>query len=296
MSLVITGASGKLGRRTAELLLDTAGVHAADVVLITRSPDKLADLAARGAQVRYGDFADPGTLRAAFAGATRVLLISIDAGSDRLAQQEAAIAAAAAAGAQLIAYTSYPNPDPDRNPASVVPDHAATEAALFSSGVPYTFLRNAVYSEYVASFSAQNPLTDGAFVYNTSDGAHAYVSREDCAAAAAAVLAGDDEHANQVYDIAGPEALTGAQLAAVFTTIAGTEVTPRPVDDTTWIAAAVAHGLPERAAQNVASFGKAIRQGALDQCTGDIEQLTGRKPLSVGEVLHGSVTPAGTAS
>ena len=293
MSLIITGASGKLGRRTAELLLDTDGVDAADVVLVTRSPGKLADLAARGAQVRYGDFADPAALTAAFAGVTRVLLISIDAGSDRPAHQEAAIAAAAAAGAQLIAYTSFPNPDPDRNPASMVPDHAATEAALLSSGVPYTFLRNAVYSEYVASFSAQNPLTEGAFVYNSGDGAHAYVSREDCAAAAAAVLAGGDEHANKVYDIAGPQALTGA---ALFTTADGTEVTARPVDDATWIAAAIANGLPEQAAKSVASFGIAIRQGALDQRIGDTEHLTGHRPRTVAEVLLGTTTPARIAT
>jgi NAD(P)H dehydrogenase (quinone) len=287
MSLVITGASGHLGRRTAELLLETDGVSAADVVLLTRSPDKLADLAARGAQVRHGDFADPDTLLAAFAGATRVLLISIDAGSGRVDQHKAAIEAAKTAGAGLIAYTSYPNPDPDRNPASVVSDHAATEAAILSSGVPYVFLRNAVYSEYVGSFSTQSPLTAGAFVHNFGVGASAYVSREDCAAAAAAVLACGEEHANKTYDIAGPEALTGNDLAALYASVGDIEVKAVSVDDATWIADAVAHGLPEQAAQNVASFGKAIREGALNQRSGDVEHLTGRKPVSVGDVLKG---------
>lgn len=287
MSLVITGASGHLGRRTAELLLDTDDVDAGDVVLLTRSPDKLADLAARGAQVRHADFADPDTLPAAFAGGTRVLLISIDAGGGRVDQHKAAIAAAAAADAQLIAYTSYPNPDADRNPASVVPDHAATEAAIISSGVPHTFLRNNVYSEYVGLFSAQSPLNEGTFVHNFGDGASAYVSREDCAAAAAAVLAGGDEHENKTYDIAGPEALTGAELAELYASVSATKVEAVSVDDGVWIADAVAHGLPEQAAQNVASFGRAIREGALDQRTGDVEQITGRKPISVVDVLKG---------
>lgn len=285
MNLVITGASGHLGRRAAELLLETDGVDAADVLLLTRSPDKVADLAARGAQVRHADFADPSTLPAAFAGATRVLLISVDAGSERLEQQTAAIEAAKSAGAQLIAYTSYPNPEPDRNPASVVPDHAATEAAIITSGIPYTFLRNNVYSEYIAMFSTQRPLTAGVFVHNFGDGTSAYVSREDCAAAAAAVLAGGDEHANQTYDIAGPDALSGAELADLYSTVSGTEVKAVALDDATWVADAVAHGLPERAAHDVASFGKAIREGALGQRTGDIEQLTGRRPVSVGDVL-----------
>ncbi|WP_432838630.1 NAD(P)H-binding protein [Dactylosporangium sp. CA-092794] len=287
MSLVVTGASGHLGRRTAELLLETGGVDPADVVLVTRSPEKLADLAARGAVVRCGDFASPDTLRAAFVGARRVLLISIDAGSDRVDRHAAAIGAATTAGAELIAYTSYPNPDSGRNPASVVPDHAATEAAILSSGVPYVLLRNAIYSEYVGSFSSQPPLTAGAFVHNFGDGASAYVSREDCAAAAAAVLAGSGEHANKIYDIAGPEAMTGADLAALYTSVGRVEVAAVAVDDATWIADAVAHGLPEQAARNVASFGRAIREGALNQRTGDVERLTGRRPISVADVLEG---------
>ncbi len=285
MSLVITGASGHLGRRTAELLLETDGVDAADVVRITRSPDKLADLAARGAQVRHGDFADPDTLPAAFAGATRVLLVSTDAVGVRVQHHTAAVDAAAAAGAQLIAYTSILNPDPDRNAAFVVPDHAATEAAIIAGGVPHTFLRNSLYSEYAGSFSAQDPLTAGAFVYNSGDGAGAYVSREDCAAAAAAVLAGGDEHADRVYDITDAEALTGAELAALYASVNGVEVEAVPVDDATWIARAVAGGLPEPVATAVVSFGTAIRDGALGRLTGDVEQLTGRKPVGVGEVL-----------
>src|ERR1700712_2174754 len=110
MSLIITGASGHLGRRTAEILLETEGVDAADVVLITRDPSKLEDLAARGATVRAGDFDDASSLPDAFAGATRVLVISTDAVGARVAQHQRAIDAAKAAGATLIAYTSIPNP------------------------------------------------------------------------------------------------------------------------------------------------------------------------------------------
>lgn len=283
MSLVITGASGKLGRRTAELLLNTDGVKADDVVLLTRSPDRLTNLAERGAQVRYGDFADPATLPAGFAGATRVLLISASEHGVRVAQHQAAIDAATAAGAELIAYTSYPNPDPDHNPAVVVSDHAATEAAILRSGVAHTFLRNAVYSEYVGSFSAEKP-SAGAFVHNFGDGAARFVSREDCAAAAAAVLAGGDEHANRTYDIAGPDALTGADLAAVFALLGGVEVRAVSLDDAAWTVRAVANGLPEPAARGVVSFGRAIREGALEQPGGDVRRLTGREPISMERV------------
>jgi NAD(P)H dehydrogenase (quinone) len=285
MKLVITGASGHLGRATAELLLKFEGVSPGDVVLLSRSPEKLADLAGLGAETRRADFSDVGTLPAAFAGATRVLIVSTDNLETRAAQQTAAIAAAKAAGAELIAYTSIPNPDPERNPALVVPSHAATEAAIRASGVPHTFLRNGLYSEFRVP-EAQGALAEGALAYNSADGTSAYVSREDCAAAAAAVLAGGSEHAGRAYDITGPEAFTGVQLAALFASVGGTAVRALPVDDDAWVAGAVQRGLPGEVAALLASFGQAIASGALDQLTENVASLTGRSPVSLGEVLR----------
>jgi NAD(P)H dehydrogenase (quinone) len=287
MSLIITGASGELGRRTAELLLETGGVDPADVVLVTRSPGKLAGLATRGAQVRRGDFDDPATLPGAFAGATRVLIISTTELGSRVTGHIAAVEAAREAGARLIAYTSIPNPDPARNPAPVVPDHAKTEEAIAASGVPYTFLRNSLYSElWRAMMEAPGALASGELVYNAGDGAIANVSREDAAAAAAAVLAGGDEHAGKAYDLTGPELLTGPQLADLYAWVGARPVKATPVDDPAMAAFMVAQGLPEDAAEIWAAMGKAIREGALNQVTGDVERLTGRKPASVRQVLE----------
>jgi NAD(P)H dehydrogenase (quinone) len=285
MSLIITGASGNLGRATAELLLKSAGLSPADVVLLSRSPAKLADLAARGAEVRAADFNDVSTLPAAFAGATRVLIISTDDLAARVAQQAAAIDAAQAAGAELIAYTSIPNPDPAHNPALVVPSHAATEAAIIASGVPHTFLRNALYSEFRAP-EAEAALAGGTLYYNSGDGVTAYVSRADCAAAAAAVLAGGAEHAGKAYDITGPDALGGADLAALYASVGGKPVAAVAVDDGTWVAGAVQHGMPDEVAQLMASFGTAVRDGQLAQLTGDVQALTGRPPVSLADVLR----------
>jgi NAD(P)H dehydrogenase (quinone) len=287
MSLIITGASGELGRRTAELLLETGGVSPADVVLVTRSTAKLADLAARGAQVRHGDFDDPATLPGAFAGATRVLIISTTELGTRVTGHLAAVAAAKEAGARLIAYTSIPNPDPARNPAPVVPDHAKTEEAIVASGVPYTFLRNSLYSElWRAMMEAPGALASGELVYNTGDGAIANVSREDAAAAAAAVLAGGDEHAGKAYDLTGPELLTGPQLADLYAWAGARAVKATPIDDAAMVAFMVRQGLPEDAAEIWAAMGKAIREGALNQVTEDVERLTGRKPATVRQVLE----------
>jgi NAD(P)H dehydrogenase (quinone) len=277
MSLIITGASGNLGRRTAELLLDTEGVDAGDVVLVTRDPSKLEDLAARGATVRAGDFSEPSTLPAAFAGATRVLIVSTDVVGARVPGHVAAIDAAVAAGASLIAYTSLPNPVAG-NPAAVAADHRETEEHLKASGVAYAFLRNALYAEYLIP-NAQAAAASGKHYYNSGDGTTAYVSREDCAAAAAAVLAGRDEHANKAYDITGPELLTGADLATLY----GAEGVA--VDDEAFVAGLTAAGLPAAVASLLASFGVAIREGFLDQRSDDVQALTGRAPRPVAEVL-----------
>src|SRR4051794_34548644 len=118
MKYGITGASGTLGRLTTDALL--ARVPAADVVLITRDPGKLADAAERGVEVRAGDFGDPGTLGDAFAGVDRLLVISTDTVGTRVEGQKAAIDAAVAAGVQRIAYTGVTNPS-DSNPAFVAP-------------------------------------------------------------------------------------------------------------------------------------------------------------------------------
>jgi NAD(P)H dehydrogenase (quinone) len=285
MSLTITGASGQLGRRTAELLLDTDGVDPAQVVLITRSAEKLADLAARGAQIRLGDFSDPTTLSDAFEGATRVLIISTSShGGERVAQHQAAIDAAKAAGAELIAYTSVPNPDPELNAAIVVPDHAATERAIANSGVPYTFLRNALYSDFKI-LEAQAAIAEGVLIFNTGEGASTYVSREDCAAAAASVLAGGPEHAGQAYTITGSELLTGTDLAALYSSLNNTQVKATSVSDDAFAASLVEQGWPEPGARAYVSFGQAIRGGAFAQLTDHVKRLTGQQPQSVRETL-----------
>jgi NAD(P)H dehydrogenase (quinone) len=281
MSLVITGASGHLGRRAAELLLDRH--DASDVVLLTRDPDGLSDFAARGASVRRADFGDASSLGAAFAGATRVLLISTDVVGERVDGHHAAIDAAVAAGASLIAYTSIPNPAPS-NPAAVVPDHAATEQLLKDSGVAWTFLRNALYSEYRIP-ELQGAAASGTFAYNSGDGASAYVSREDCAAAAVAVLLGGDEHAGKAYDITGAEAFTGAQLAELYASVSGRPVAATPVDDAAFIAGLESHGIPAPAARLIASFGIAIREGHLAQVSTAVQDLTGRAPIALRDVL-----------
>lgn len=280
----ITGASGPLGRTTAAMVMRT--VDPRDVVLTTRRPETIADFAARGAQVRRADFNDPRTLAAAFAGVEKLLLISTDAIGSRLDQQRAAVSAATEAGVSHIVYTSVPEPVP-ANPALVVADHAGTEQALRDSGLRWTMLRNNLYAHMQVS-AVQQAAASGRLVTNTGDGGAAYVTREDCAAAAAAVLT-QDAYENRVLDITGPTSVSAFDLVALAQEIGRRDVELVDVDDQNCAAALQSAGLPEPVAHLVTSFGAAIRGGFLANVSNAVAELTGRQPESFGNVVRGAL-------
>jgi NAD(P)H dehydrogenase (quinone) len=281
MTIAITGAAGHLGRLTAQLVLDRT--PADELVLVTRRPDELADLVAAGATVRHGDFDEPDELPEAFRGVDRLLLISTDVLGNRVAQHTAAIDAAAAAGVGHVLYTSGLNAG-SALPLVVSHDHGATEQAIRDRGLRWTALRNGLYAEFQVAAAAR-AFASGHLVHNNGDGATAYVSREDCAAAAAAALAGDG-HEDRVYDITGPELVTQAQLAALVSEITGRRVDAVAIDDDEATRNLTAVGLPADVAMAYASFGTAIREGVLEVVSSHVEELTGRRPRSLRDVLE----------
>jgi len=278
--LIVTGASGQLARRTTELALE----RGAELVLVTRTPDAVADLAA---EVRFGDFDEPDSLVQAFAGGERMLLVSATDLERRIEQHRAAIAAARDAGLRHVVYTSGLAPEPP-NPAVVAPSHHATELALRESGLAWTILRNSLYAEYQAP-EAATALESGRLVHNRGDGRVAYVSREDCAAVAAAVLTGSG-HEGRVYDVTGPEPLDAADLAALYGELGGRPVENVALDDEAFVAGLVGGAAGDDhmryGAELVASFGRSIREGYMSSCTDAVETLTGRPPRTLREVLE----------
>ena len=289
-TLLITGASGQLGRRTAEFVLEA--VEPGRLILVTRNPDALADLAALGVDVRQGDFNDPASLRRAFEGAGRLLLISATDLERRVEQHRNAIRAAVDSGVSHVIYTSGLRSEPG-NPAAVSPSHYATEQALAESGLSWTVLRNSLYAEYQA-IEAQRAIESGKLVHNRGDGEVAYVSREDCARAAAAVLVGSG-HENTRYDITGPERYDAARLAKLYGELGACTVNNVALDDAEFIATLVGDaGADDHlrfGAELVASFGRSIREGYMASCTDDVERLTGRRPRGLREVLEPLVRP-----
>src|ERR1700753_651865 len=136
MTLVVTGATGHLGRRVVQSLL-SKGVPAADIVATGRSVDKISDL---GVTTRPADFGDPAQLRAAFDGADKVLFVSGSEVGQRIPQHRNVVEAATSAGVGFIAYTSAPYAD--TTAMKLAGEHKVTEEMLKESGLPYAFLRN----------------------------------------------------------------------------------------------------------------------------------------------------------
>ena len=279
MSLIITGASGQLGRRTAELLLER--VDPADVVLVSRHPEKLADLGAGDA--RFGDFDDPASLASAFAGGERVLIISTDAVGSRVEGHRAAIAAATAAGARHLLYTSMGDPSPD-NPAPVAEEHRLSEEALRGAGVAWTALRVALYADYLTAELAAASST-GRLAHNQGTARTAHVARADVAAVAAAMLADPVPYENAAYDITGPALTDATDRAEIYSRLAERPVTAESLDDDAYTRLLVDAGQPEPVAEMITAFGRAIRVGALDQIDSTVERVTGRPPMAIADLL-----------
>ncbi len=280
-TLFVTGASGHLGRRVVELLLEK---DAGKIVAGTRKPEKLEDLAARGVVVRQVDFEDPKGLEQALAGVDRVLIISTDAidrPGRRLAQHRAAVAAAVSARVKHAVYTSMPNPE--TSPVVFAPDHLGTEQALKASGLSFTILRNCWYTDFLIPGLAF-AVASGKLTTATGQGAAPYVTREDCAQAAAAALASTDTD-NKTWNIAGPEAVTYEDLAKIASDLTGRSVLFDPVTPEQREAQLIAAGTPEFIAKLLISSQMAIAQGKMGTPTTAVKELAGREPVSVREFL-----------
>lgn len=281
MSIVVTGATGQLGRHVIAALLER-GVPAAGIVATGRATDKLADFAAQGVQVRAMDYTDAASVAAAFEGATRVLLISGSEVGQRVEQHRTVIEAAKAAGVELLAYTSIANAD--TTGMKLAGEHQATETLLRESGVPFVLLRNGWYLE---NYTEQLPgtLAQGALAGSAGEGKVSGATRADYAQAAAAVLVAGDQ-AGKIYELGGDHAFSMAELAAEITAATGQDVTYNnfPAEDYAGILVGV--GVPAPFADILADSDLGIERGDLLVGSGDLARLIGRPTTSLSEALR----------
>jgi NAD(P)H dehydrogenase (quinone) len=282
MSIVVTGATGHLGRLAVEALVER-GVPAADVVATGRRTETLADLADRGVVVRAADYDDEASLEQAFAGADRLLLVSGSEVGQRVRQHGNAIAAARAAGVGFIAYTSIAHAD--TSTLLLAEEHRATEQLLAEAGVPHALLRNSWYTE---NYTAQLPVyLEHGIAGAAGDGAVSAATRADYAAAAAAVVA-TDGHAGAVYELGGAP-FTMAELAQVVSAATGRTVTYTDLPVEQYQRVLVAAGLPEPAAAVFADGDRGVAAGELLVEGDDLARLLGRAPTSLPEAVAAAV-------
>ncbi|HEY9095624.1 MAG TPA: SDR family oxidoreductase [Hydrogenophaga sp.] len=275
--IVITGANGQLGRLVIQNLLKNT--PAAQIVAAVRAPEKARDLAAQGITVRQADYNQPDTLATAFAGATKLLLISSSEVGQRVPQHKAVIAAAKKADVKLLAYTSLLHAD--RSPLGLAAEHQATEAALAESGLPHVLLRNGWYTEnYLASAPAA--LEHGAVLGCAQEGRIASAARADYAAAAAAVLTAEGQ-AGKVHELAGDHSYTLAELAAELARQSGKPVVYQDMPQPAYAAALISIGLPEGLAQMLADSDAGAARGGLFDDSHQLSQLIGRPTTTLAE-------------
>ncbi len=276
--IVVTGATGQLGRLVISQLID-AGVPASSLVAAVRSPAKATDLAARGVQVREADYTRPATLARAFQGAQRVLLISSSELGQRLAQHRAVIEAAREARVGQLVYTSLLHAD--TSPLGLAGEHRATEALIVASGLPHVLLRNGWYTEnHLASIGPA--LQHGVYLGAAGAGRIASATRADYAAAAAAVLQ-QPVGANRTIELAGDRAHTLAELVDELNRQTGRALRYQDLSPADFEAALVAAGLPAALAALLADSDAGAADGALFDEGRQLGALIGRPttPLSV---------------
>jgi NAD(P)H dehydrogenase (quinone) len=284
MSVVVTGATGHLGRLVVEHLL-AAGVPADQIVATGRRAERLAELAERGVTTKVVDFGDRASLDGALAGADTVLLVSGSEPGQRVALHGAVIDAAKVAGVGRVVYTSAPHAD--TTALVLAPDHKATEELLRASGLAWTILRNNWYTEnYVGAI--EQARTSGVLLTSAGDGRVASATRDDYAAAAAVVLRGGD-HEGRVYELSGDVAWTFDELADAASEVLGSRVVAKQVSFDEHRAILVDAGLDEGTAGFVATLDSDIRRGDLADATADLRTLIGRPTTPLVDGLRAAL-------
>ncbi|MHA6719765.1 NAD(P)H-binding protein [Sphingomonas sp. RS6] len=251
----VTGASGQLGRLVLESLLGK--VAPSEIVALARTPERVADLAAKGVTVRAFDYDAAETLAPGLAGVTRLLLISGNAIGSRVPQHRAVIEAAKAAGVQLIAYTSLLRAQ--TSPMQMAAEHKATEDLLAASGVPTALLRNGWYTENYL-MSAGPAIQHGVLIGSAGEGVVSGAARADYAEAAAVVLARGQAG---TFELAGDAGFTHAELAAALADASGKPVAYQDLPQADYAKALEGAGLPAPFAAILADSDARVADGAL---------------------------------
>lgn len=284
--IIVTGATGQLGRQIVERLLTRVPAHRVGVSV--RDPRKAQALADQGVRVRFGDFADAASLAPAFEGASQVLIVSVDQmGDGAVKQQQTAIDAAVAAGARRILYTSHMGASAASH-FQACRNHAATEEALRACGVPFTSLRNGFHTASALQLGGHG-LASGTIAL-PADGPVCWTAHADLADAAAAILADEGRFDGPTPPLTAAQVLTFADIAALAAEITGRPIARITVSDNQFREQLTAGGVPAEVADQLLGIFAASRAGEFAATDPALAALLGREPTTMAAVLRAELS------
>ena len=287
--IIVTGATGKLGRAIVEKLLDRTA--ATELGVSVRDPSKAQELGALGVRVRQADFGDPASLRHAFEGASQVLIVSSNAratGGQPEVQHRNALETARDVGARRVVYTSQISASPESAFRPGV-DHAQTEAMLASSGMKFTALRNGFYASHALGVVAQMMKSGESFA--PADGKTSWTAHADLAEAAAAILMDEGRFDGPTPPLTGGEALDFSELAAIASELGGRKIEHVTMTDDEYRARLLARGAPPGAVEFAIGMFIASRRGEFSAVNPTLSQLIGHPPQTLRALLAGPSGP-----
>lgn len=275
----ITGANGNLGQLVVKGLLQHMAAN--QIVAAVRSPDNASELQALGVNLREADYTRPETLRLAFQGVEKLLLISAVERGQRVAQHEAVVDAAKEAGISLIAYTSMLRADTSNS--ILAEEHKVTEQYIAASGLSFIFLRNGWYLENHTGALAP-ALQHGAILGCAGQGRFASASRADYAGAAIAALT-ERGHENKTYELAGDNSFNMKEFAAEVSRQVGREIAYNDLPASDYATVLLGFGLPNMIVEVVIDADTKSKTGELDSSSRDLQHLLGRPTTTLSDAI-----------
>ena len=283
--ILVTGASGQFGKSAIDFLLKK-NIPSNPIIALVRDEEKATELKSRGVVVRSGDYDNYNSLINAFKGVEKLLFVS---GSDimrRNAQHKNVVSAAKAAGVKHIVYTSFLGKNETKSSPlwSIIESHLNTEAWLKESGMDYTLLKNTLYMDFIPAFLGEKVVETGVIYVPAGNGKVGAVLRSDMAEATANILLSNN-HSGKIYQFTNHEAFSYQEVAEQLSEITATPIKYISPTPDKYIQTLTEHGVPAEFIGIFTGFAVAQAHGELETVGSDLEQLLGRKPMSISTFL-----------
>jgi NAD(P)H dehydrogenase (quinone) len=282
--ILVTGATGTVGKSTIQHLLKK-NVPVNKIIGLSRKKENLEDLAAKGVEIREGDYLDYDSLLRAFEGVDKIMLTSAVAFTDRSTQHYNVITAARQMGVKHLVYMAIMRKEGSgRIMPEVTESDLFTEQVLKSSGLDYTILYHPPFADLLSSYYGPDPYKNGINV-PANNGKMAPATRDELAEAHAEILS-TPGHENKTYSLGGSHAISFSDIAKILSGLKGQPVSFNTITAQEYIDGIVAQGVPRNVAEFITGWVLAIEEGEFENQSGDLEQLLGRKTKTFKELME----------